>query len=125
LLLISKIKAMSEESGGCLLWVLFVALLLIFNPSEEKHKKAVINAVNEFCAKNSTSSVEALLLCNSFGQEVVKIAANEIVKRENWYVCSLTKLSFNGEEKIIGVGALGFVYIFGDLGETSKKDENQ
>jgi len=115
---------MSDETGGCLLEVLFVALLLIFNPSEEKHKEAVVQEVKEFCAKNNSSSFEALLLCNDFGQEVIKIAANQFVKRENWYVCSLTKFSINGEERVIGVGALGFVFIFGDLAEASKKDQN-
>jgi hypothetical protein len=68
---------------------LFVVIAYFTNPSEERHRAAVIEKL-----------------------EKENLTARPVVDRENYYVFSLTSVNKSNDRKIIGAGAFTRVFIF-------------
>lgn len=84
----------------------FLVLLIITNPSVETHrakvKELVTSNVAEELKGNPFASVANILL---------DAVVNSIITRDDYVVFSLTKATYEGKEKVIGIGALGFVQL--------------
>ncbi len=94
-----------------LILVLLVAMAFT-NPSERQHRDAVIKA---FLANDKSINKKSNNEWEEFGKNLGMLLINKVVEsvvyRENYFFLSLTKVSFEGKSKIVGIGAFGFVYV--------------
>lgn len=88
---------------------LIFSILAITNPSEQEHRNAVVNQFIEQIDKDKVSSrSDEEVQYIGFG---IQIVTNSLVHRENYVIFSLTKISYQGESRLLGYGVLGRVYI--------------
>lgn len=116
-------KQTSKESSSLssVLVLAVISVILIFsNPSQEKHvKEATIvikNAINKSSSKNLFGKLgndDALIggLGLLFGDGLVDGLVPKFISRKNYLLFSLTSLSYDGKDQIIGIGILGNVFI--------------
>ena len=98
-----------------------ILLLVLTNPCIEEHKAAVKTKIMETAGGEMIKEAEdkggfatlGAMLGATFAENLI----NNLVSRDNYLLFSLTKATFDGESKIIGVGILGNVFI------TTKTDE--
>ena len=94
---------------------LFIGLIIlgviafVTNPDETKHREAVKKEIGDFTADENDGALAKV--GKALGGGLADLAVNTTIKRENRYVYSATKISIAGEEKIIGYGLFGFVFI--------------
>lgn len=94
--------------------VLIILILIGTNPSLQQHKEAfteyAFKKSNLNDISNNKNSLE--VLGNELGKSLGKTLIENIIQRDNYYVLSLTQITYEGNEKIIGIGILGNVWIF-------------
>ncbi len=117
-----------------LVTVLVIALIAIFtNPPVEKHREAVKSKLNllmqgslyEKINKSDVTELESNLgsaIGSMLGSAFMDPFINMAITSDNYIICSITKLSWNGETKIIGFGFLGNVFLSREI-DNSLKDE--
>lgn len=88
--------------------IVVIALLIVTNPSHEKHKLKVSDTINEFV---ENSSLKMQLLIKSTNPTFSNDIAEKFVTRKNYFLFSLSKFSLGNNIKTIGVGIMGFVYV--------------
>lgn len=110
----------------------FITILLIAiftNPSQEDHKEKVKETFLTYYKKSlkesqldTENSFAALgsLLGESFINKIIENA----VTRDNYMFFSLTKVTFKGEEKSIGYGVFGNVFLSEKVEEAFNKKLN-
>ncbi len=81
--------------------IILAVIATVTNPSEQTHKDAV---KKELKSELDFSGIAEELNLGSF-------LINNLIIRENHYVYSITKLKIMGEEKVVGYGAFGMVFI--------------
>lgn len=107
---------------GALIFVFIVVLTLIAvltNPDQNRHKEVLRNRINAYMQHsvvsaqnntsdewNDTSNTLAIMLSGVFVDQLLE----NLISTENYVVFSLTKITWQGETKIIGIGAFGNVY---------------
>lgn len=112
------------------LYFVFTAALIVIlfftNPGEEEHKSEVFNRVSvcvkEIIAKktkndSSQFSFWGATLRNVLVEPIVLNLTQNLVFVENYYLFSITKINFNNQQSIVGVGLLGKVLISSKLEE--------
>lgn len=118
---------MTKKQFYIILSVLLVAILIFSNPSEEVHIQSVKSKLKMAFKKKMSSEMSenqddtfktlgnglGLLLGDTFIDKLT----DGIVSRENYLLFSLTNANYKGEEKTIGFGILGNVFL-------TKKIEN-
>lgn len=82
------------------LFVVFIAIAFFTNPEESTHRESLKDKVQELQLKK------------------IRDKRIEVV---DYKIFSFTKVKENGESKIVGVGAFGKVWYFGDVEEKLKK----
>ncbi|QHV96336.1 DUF4359 domain-containing protein [Spirosoma endbachense] len=107
----------------------FVILILVLtNPGLEDHKakvkasfrKEIKSAIASKTDQESAAAIFGQTLGTAFAETVI----DHLITRDNYLLLSLTKLKFDGEPKVIGVGILGNVFItkkIDELHEESKQ----
>ncbi len=100
-----------------------IALIAIFtNPSTDEHKEAMKNKLNsllqenlkqEFTEMNGTAQAFTMML----GGAVLDGFADNAISRDNYILFSTTKMTIDGESKIVGIGAFGNVFISNKIDE--------
>ena len=88
--------------------------LMATNPSTDEHKEAVKIKVSAAFENNTTDGNAFQKLGEQLGQTIGMALIDKMIKRENYYLYSLTKFKFlnnNEEEKIVGFGFFGKVYL--------------
>ncbi|MCW3086247.1 MAG: hypothetical protein JWP12_3613 [Bacteroidetes bacterium] len=113
--------------------VAFVILIaVITNPNEDRHKSAVKSKilsltltlqkpVDEMGDVNSPLAQAGMGLGSMIGGAIVEQLVNTCVSEDNYVLFSLTKITWNGETRIIGVGVFGNVFLTDKIDETLKK----
>lgn len=114
----------------------FAIILFFTNPSEINHidsvksklkslyKKEMANNLMNDTGENSFSSIgNGLGLL--FGDIFIDKMTDGFISRENYYLFSLTKAEFNGEENIIGLGIIGNVYLSDKINDIFKNKNQQ
>jgi len=90
------------------------------NPNQERHKEAVKNALKTSIQKaikelpteeNKGLEQARQTLTTMLGDPFIDTVVNDSVSSGNYMFFSTTKFSFEGETKIIGIGAFGNVFI--------------
>ena len=99
--------------------VIFLVAMLT-NPNQERHKEAVKNglktaiqnAIKKLPAKTTDELEQARqALTTMLGDPFIDTIVNDSVSSGNYIFFSTTKFTFEGETKIIGIGAFGNVFI--------------
>lgn len=120
-----------------------VMIAVITNPNEDKHKSAVKSKLVAFKMSkditdksNNTSNSDynsarhiGVVLGSVIGSSILEEIVNDLVSTNNYLIFSTTKLAVKGENKIVGFGVFGNVFIsdklnlasFWDLKSDSKK----
>lgn len=100
-----------------------IILAAITNPQKEDHigavKQLYSNSVNKEIVKgfDSKNKWEAAgtAIGYTLGMNLIDKIAESIITSRSFIIFSLTEVSFNGQSRIIGLGAFGNVWIFGDV----------
>lgn len=111
----------------------FVTILLIAiftNPSQEEHKEKVKETFtayyqkslkeNQIDSENAFSALGSLL-----GNSLINSIIENAIARENYVFFSLTKITYEGEEKSIGYGVFGNVFLSEKIEEAFNKNIKQ
>lgn len=110
----------------------FVIILLIAiftNPSQEEHKEKVKETFTAYYQKslkeNQTDSKNAFSALGSLlGNSLINAMIENAITRNNYVVFSLTKVTYEGEEKLIGYGVFGNVFLSEKIEEAFDKKIN-
>jgi hypothetical protein len=108
---------------------LLIAVLIFTNPSEENHLQTVKLKLKMSMNKKMSSDINSSN--NSFnsigkglgmilGDALIDRLTENFVFRQNFVIFSLTKVNFKGEDKIIGFGILGNIFITDRIEEALK-----
>lgn len=105
-----------------ILAIVILAILFASNPGLNDHQKAVKAKISQFIKKqtssksNDTKSEQAgKAILGLVGESMANEVVNEVIKRKDYFFFSLTTFEFNGNEKIIGIGIFGEVYISNEI----------
>ena len=103
--------------------------LMATNPSTEEHKEAIKEKVSAAFENNNSNGNAFQKLGEQLGQTIGMALIDKMIKRDNYLLFSLTKSKFlnnNEEEKIVGLGILGKVYLRDEFSEniTEKIEES-
>ena len=119
---------------GILITLVVVAAVLILTcPKPEQHKEvlsSVITATVNDAANDSTNTTGNELIdnafrsiSNAFAGKVVEAAVDNLVTVDNYVVCSLGKVNYNGKDYVVSLGLLGHIFTVDedDLQEAAKQ----
>lgn len=108
--------------------VILVAILT--NPNQDRHKEVIKNKLNTYMQKSMKESQTKTdnewekagqALAMMFGGALVDKIIDNLVSTDNYVLFSTTKISWEGETKIIGIGAFGNVFITNELDKAMNK----
>ena len=109
------------------LFLILIVLVAIFtNPGSERHKETIKSKLNIYLQKVMKDNLkEASEEEQQAGQAIGMLLGGAIIDRiidntlstNNYLLFSTTKISWEGETKIIGIGAFGNVFLTGKLDE--------
>lgn len=113
---------------GTLFLLLLIGLAVVAyltNPPKEVHQAAAYKKMNQIVENTmSRYGIENKLL-SSLGVELSDKFIGELLEKQissdNYYVLSLTKLNWENESYIIGVGAFNKVYISNKVDDIAQK----
>jgi hypothetical protein len=102
-----------------------IIVAVITNPKKEDHVDAVktkisqaaLSEVAESASSGSDFEQAGAIIGMSLGVKVIDTMIESLLQVNNCLLFSLTKFSYAGKERIIGVGAFGNVWLFADLKE--------
>ncbi len=108
-----------------LIIVSLLVLAAITNPGIEKHKEVVKSKINESLQANLSNSENSTeqageALGAAFGGVIIEKMVDNIVSSDSYVVCSTTKITWQGQSKVIGIGLFGNVFLSGQLDEAMK-----
>ena len=96
--------------------VLLVAILMALTvPDKQKHKDAMMAAVNEFVEEEAVDKLGDNILAKLGKGVVVKTvetALNSKLKVDNYYLFNTTHVRLKGEDQMLSVGMFGHVFTF-------------
>lgn len=104
--------------------ILLVAVLT--NPNQDRHKEVIRGKFNSYMQKSMSKGLSETdneweqagqVLGMMLGRAMIDGIISNIVTTDNYVVFSTTKISWEGESKVIGVGAFGNVFLTGKLDE--------
>lgn len=105
-----------NNTGGIIFIFLAVILLTAFltNPKEEIHQERLESKLTEMIDEIMEERQDNLVAYSAWklgGNLFVRTFVDRYVTRDNYYFCSLTRLHWEGESYIVGIGGFGNVYI--------------
>ena len=120
---------MKTKHIGIIVFTTILLIAILTNPSQEEHKEKVKETFTTYYQKSledshvytedSFASLGSLL-----GESFIKQIIENAVNRDNYIFFSLTKVTFKGEEKIIGYGIFGNVFLSKKVEEAFNKNVN-
>lgn len=112
-----------------LIAIITILLIAIFtNPSQEEHKEKVKETFTAYYQKslkeNETDSENAFAALGSLlGNTLINSMIENAITRDNYVIFSLTKITYEGEEKSIGYGVFGNVFLSEKIEEAFEKNK--
>lgn len=112
-----------------LVFIVFIVIALvgvITCPQKDVHKVTLMNLVNvaldtELIKKASSEEEKGLALLGSIiGSEIAEYVIDKKLMIDNYFVCSIGRIVFDGEEKVVSVGV--FNHVFTMLEDKLKED---
>src|SRR5690349_13448008 len=99
---------------------IILIIAAITNPKKEEHvdavkkvvmSKAMDSAMDEISSQKSDWGVAGGALGMTLGVKAIEAMLETVISVDNYVVLSLTRATFQGKTKIIGVGAFGNVFL--------------
>lgn len=126
---------MSQRSKKSYVYSFLLIILLgsaaLTNPSPTKHRKAVKEKLEhyltQYTERNSQETPQneweklGKSLGASLGLTLIDPLVHQVVQRDNYILFSLTKIEWDGESNIIGVGFFGNVFLSPKIDKTLQK----
>ncbi len=103
-----------------------LAIAIFTNPSQETHKEVVKSKIISYYEQSlkenqSTSNNSFEVLGNLLGTSLITTLVENGVKSDNYLFFSITKMTYEGQEKSIGFGAFGNVFLSEKVEEAFSK----
>lgn len=96
--------------------LLLVAVLMTLTvPDKQKHKDAMMEAINEYVEEEATDKLGDNVLAKLGKSVVVKTvetALNSKLKVDNYYLFNTTHVRLEGEDQVLSYGLFGHVFTF-------------
>lgn len=119
---------MTKKQFYFLLGFILIIVLIITNPNEQKHIETVKTKLKIALKKKMTSEITdennslggglGLL----FGDALIDKMTDGFISRNNYLLFSTTKAEYKGQNKTIGIGILGNVYISDKINNIFSKE---
>jgi len=109
---------------------LIILVAVVSNPNQDRHKEVIKNKLITYLQKSikkgQTGPKDDLeeagqVLGLMLGGMIVDNILDNFMSTDNYVVFSTTKITWEGETKIIGIGAFGNVFITKELDESLNK----
>jgi hypothetical protein len=106
---------MKKSSITLLVGALLILILAQTNPDLEDHRSALKSHVMDQAGNTIFKGIKRDSglnnLGNLLGSALIDKMIDMMVTRDNYLLFSLTKVKYDGENKIVGVGVLGNVFM--------------
>lgn len=114
-----------KSHTGCLIAILLtlvalVAVMVVTCPKTEQHKEVlstvitttVNNAVNDNDNLTGNAFIDNAFktVSNAFAGKVIETAVDNLVTVDNYIVCSLGKVHYDGKDHIVSLGVFGHIF---------------
>jgi len=114
-----------KSHTGCLIGILLtlvvlVAVMVVTCPKTEQHKEVlstvitttVNNAVNDNDNLTGNTFIDNAFktVSNAFAGKVIETAVDNLVTVDNYVVCSLGKIHYDGKDHIVSLGVFGHIF---------------
>ena len=114
-----------KSHTGCLIGILLtlvvlVAVMIVTCPKTEQHKEVlstvitttVNNAVNDNDNLTGNTFIDNAFktVSNAFAGKVIETAVDNLVTVDNYVVCSLGKVQYEGKDHIVSLGVFGHIF---------------
>lgn len=114
-----------KSHTGCLIGILLtlvilVAVMIVTCPKTEQHKEVlstvitttVNNAVNDNDNLTGNTFIDNAFktVSNAFAGKVIETAVDNLVTVDNYVVCSLGKVHYDGKDHIVSLGVFGHIF---------------
>ena len=102
------------KKGIVVLSLVLVIIAILTNPNQNRHKEVLEDKIKTYMQKamgNQDDDGLDSLFGNLLGNVIVSTLIDNFVSTDNYILFSTTKLTWQGETKIIGIGAFGNVFI--------------
>jgi hypothetical protein len=105
---------------------LILVVAVLTNPNQDRHKEVIRSKFNSYMQKSMSDGLSksqneweqaGQVLGMMLGGALIDGIISNIVTTDNYVIFSTTKINWEGESKVIGVGLFGNVFL------TSKIDE--
>lgn len=115
---------MKASSGTLIMTVVLSATALFTNPQPERHKEAVKNKLSAFMQQSMKESLTQTdneweqagqALGMMLGGALVDRIVEELITSDNYLLFSTTRMHWDGESKVIGIGIFGNVFLSKDI----------
>lgn len=115
---------MKTSSGTLILTVVLSATALFTNPQPERHKEAVKSKLSAFMQQSMKESLTQTdneweqagqALGMMLGGALVDRIVEELITSDNYLLFSTTRMHWDGESKVIGIGIFGNVFLSKDI----------
>lgn len=95
--------------------VAFSCLCIVTCPDKKDHSDALVELVNEVMRKELMDDTEGYpigmeVFGTMLGTEIVNYITEYMLSVENYFVCSIGKITYNNKEYVISVGLLNHVF---------------
>lgn len=106
---------------GYIIIIAVIIIAVITNPDEKRHKEVLMNEIKPEMIQSLTGEKEIEKLNNldaisfMFSATFVEKFVDNFISTDNYVLFSLTKATWEGETKTIGVGLFGNVFLLKDL----------
>ncbi|MES2654901.1 MAG: DUF4359 domain-containing protein [Bacteroidota bacterium] len=109
--------------------IILVAILT--NPNQDRHKEVIKNKLQAFMQKSMKENLTETndnweqagqALGMVLGGALINRIIDNLVSTDNYVLFSTTKISWEGETKVIGIGAFGNVFLTGNLDEAMNEE---
>ena len=114
-----------KSHTGCLIGILLtlvilVAVMIITCPKTEQHKEVlstvITTTVNDAVNDNDNLTGNTFIdnafktVSNAFAGKVIETAVDNLVTVDNYVVCSLGKVHYDGKDHIVSLGVFGHIF---------------
>ena len=114
-----------KSHTGCLIGILLtlvvlVAVMVVTCPKTEQHKEVlstvITTTVNDAVNDNDNLTGNTFIdnafktVSNAFAGKVIETAVDNLVTVDNYVVCSLGKVHYDGKEHIVSLGVFGHIF---------------
>lgn len=101
--------------------IIVIIMAAVTNPDEARHKEILMNKIKPemiqaFMGEKEIEKLNNLdALSFMFGSTFIEKFVDSFISTDNYILFSLTKATWDGETKVIGIGAFGNILLLKDL----------